>query len=139
MKLSVQIFLALFTSPTILAQLAIIQDPDGWTNLRKAPAGTSDVILKVYEDHVFWYDLEDIEEGQEWISIYLPKNDYSLGQHEPDYIAGFIHKSRLLPLEGLELYLDKDKDFRFEYQLGDFDSTNRYIDRQDGKWIVGRY
>lgn len=134
MKVAIFIFLALFASPTLSAQLAIIQDPDGWTNLRKAPAGKSDVILKVYENHVFWYDIEDIEEGQEWISIYLPKNDYSLGQHKPDYITGFIHKSRLLPLKGLDLY--DGKDFKFEYQLGDFDSTNRYIDRVDGNWIV---
>ena len=115
-------------------QVAIIQDPDGWTNVRKTPDGKSEIILKVHENEVFWYDYEETDQKQDWISIYMPKNDYCLCKSEPNYIVGFIHKSRLLPLE--KLYSYQDKDFSFRYALSDFDSTNRIIDKQDEKWVT---
>lgn len=115
-------------------QVATIQDSDGWTNVRNSPDGKSEIIQRVYENEVFWYDYEETEKEKEWISIYIPKNDYSLGKSEPDYIVGFIHKSRLLPLEKLEGYTGND--FTFEYELIDFDSTNRVIDKQDEKWVI---
>lgn len=115
-------------------QVATIQDPDGWTNVRKAPDGKSEVIHKVYENEVFWYDFEPTDKEQEWISIYIPKNNYSLGKSEPNFIVGFIHKSRLLKLEQLQGY--SGNDFQFDYQLSDFDTANRVIDKQDGKWVT---
>jgi hypothetical protein len=134
MKIVLSIILTVLTFQITFGQVATIQDPDGWTNVRKAPDGKSEVILKVYKNEVFWYDYEKTDQEQEWISIYIPKNDYCLGKSEPNYIVGFIHKSRLLPLEKLNGY--KGNDFTFEYQLSDFDSTNRVIDKLDGKWIT---
>lgn len=118
----------------MFGQVAIIQDPDGWTNVRKAPDGKSEVILKVYENQVFWFDYEEVDQEQDWISVYIPKNNYSLDKSEPNYITGFIHKSRLLPLKKLKEYTGND--FIFEYQLSEFDSTNRIIDRHAGKWVT---
>jgi len=134
MKIILTFILTLLTFQITVGQVATIQDPDGWTNVRKAPDGKSETILKVYENEVFWYDNEEADQEQDWISIYIPKNDYCLGKSEPNYIVGFIHKSRLLPLEKLAGYTGND--FTFEYQLSDFDSTNRIIDKQDGKWVT---
>ncbi|PQB05791.1 hypothetical protein [Aureitalea marina] len=133
MKIVLSIILTVLTIQSSFGQVATIQDPDGWTNVRKSPDGTSEIIQRVYENEVFWYDSEETDQEQKWISIYIPKNDYSLGKSEPGYIVGFIHKSRLLPLEKLQGYTGND--FTFKYELGDFDSTNRIIDKQDGKWI----
>ena len=134
MKIVLSIILTVLTIQISFGQVATIQDPDGWTNVRKSPDGKSEIIQRVYENEVFWYDYEETDQEQEWISIYIPKNDYSLGKNEPDYIVGFIHKSRLLPLEKLQGYAGND--FTFEYELSAFDSTNRIIDKQDGKWIT---
>ncbi len=134
MKIVLTIILTVLTIQISFGQVATIQDTDGWTNVRKSPDGKSEIIQRVYENEVFWYDYEEADQEQEWISIYLPKNDYSLEKSEPSYIVGFIHKSRLLPLEILQVYTGND--FTFEYELSDFDSTNRIIDKQDGKWIT---
>lgn len=134
MKIAVTFILTVLTFQIAVGQVATIQDPDGWTKVRKAPDRQSEIIHKVYENEVFWYDYEPTDQEQEWISIYIPKNNYSLGKSDPNFIVGFIHKSRLLKLEQLEGHAGKD--FNFEYQLSDFDSTNRVIDRQDGKWVT---
>jgi hypothetical protein len=134
MKIVLQIILTVLTVQISFGQVATIQDPDGWTNVRKAPDGKSEVIHKVYENEVFWYDFEPTDKEQEWISIYIPKNNYSLGKSEPNFIVGFIHKSRLLKLEQLQGY--SGNDFQFDYQLSDFDTANRVIDKQDGKWVT---
>lgn len=134
MKIVVTIIFTVLTFQITVGQVATIQDPDGWTNVRKSPDGKSEIISKVYENEVFWYDYEPTDQEQEWISIYIPKNNFSLGKSDPYFIVGFIHKSRLLKLEQLERY--SGKDFKFEYQLSDFDSTNRVIDRQGGKWVT---
>tara|TARA_R110002050_G_scaffold158381_1_gene287659 strand:- start:146 stop:820 length:675 start_codon:yes stop_codon:yes gene_type:complete len=134
MKIVLSIILTVLAIQISFGQLATIQDPDGWTNVRKSPDGKSEIIQRVYENEVFWYDYEETDQEQEWISIYIPKNDYSLGKSEPNYIVGFIHKSRLLPLEKLQVY--SGNNFTFEYELSAFDSTNRIIDKQDGKWIT---
>ena len=134
MKIVLSIILTVLTIEISFGQVATIQDPDGWTNVRKSPDGKSEIIQRVYENDLFWYDYEEADQQKEWISIYIPKNDYSLGKSEPGYIVGFIHKSRLLPLENLQRYTGND--FTFEYELSDFDSTDRIIDKQDRKWIT---
>ena len=134
MKIVLTFILTVLTIQMSFGQVAIIQDPDGWTNVRKAPNGQSEIIQRVYENEVFWYDYETPDREQDWVSIYMPKNDFSLGKSEPNYIIGFIHKSRLIPLEKLERY--SGSDFTFEYKLSDFDSTNRIVDKQDEKWVT---
>lgn len=134
MKIVLTFIFTVFTIQISFGQIAIIQDPDGWTNIRKAPDGQSEIIHKVNENEVFWYDHETTDKEQDWISIYIPKNDFCLGKSEPNYIVGFIHKSRILPLEKLQGY--SGNEFTFEYKLSDFDSTNRIVDRHDGKWVT---
>lgn len=134
MKITLTIILTALTFQFTFGQVATIKDPDGWTNVREAPDGESEIIHKTYVNEIFWYDYETTDIEQDWISIYIPKNDYCLGKSEPNYIVGFIHKSRLLPLEKLESY--QDSDFSFRYVLSEFDSTDRIVDKQEGKWVT---
>ena len=134
MKIILTLILTVLSIQITFGQVATIQDPDGWTNVRKAPDVKSEIILKVYKNEVFWYDYEKTDQEQEWISIYIPKNDYCLEKSDPNFIVGFIHRTSLLPLELLEGY--SGNDFKFEYQISDFDSINRIIDKQNGKWVT---
>ena len=133
MKIVRIIILSVLTFQISFGQVATIQDLDGWANVRKAPDGQSEIILRIYENEVFWYDYEATDKEQDWISIYIPKNDFCLDKSEPNYIVGFIHKSRLLPLEKMKKY--SGKKLVFKYVISDFDSTNRIVDRHEGKWI----
>ncbi len=134
MKIALTIILTVISFQLSIGQVAIIQDSDGWTNVRKAPNGESEIIHEVYENEVFWYDYDANEKEEDWISIYIPKNDFCLGKSEPNYKVGFIHKSRLLPLEVLKSYTGND--FSFEYKLSEFNSANRIVDKQEGKWVT---
>lgn len=134
MRFPLTIILTVLTFQCTIGQVATIQDPDGWTNVRKAPNGQSEITHKIYENEVFWYKHEATGEFQDWISIYIPKNDFCLGKSEPAYTVGFIHKSRLLPLDNLKRY--SGADFSFKYELTEFEAANRIIDKKDGKWIT---
>ncbi len=134
MKRAISIIFFVLAYQLVIGQVAIINDSDGWTNVRKAPDGKSEVIHKIYKNEVFWYDYAPSDKLQDWISVYIPKNKFCLGKNSPDFIVGFIHKSRILPLDSLERY--SGKDFSFEYEMTDFDPTNRIIDKENGKWVL---
>lgn len=134
MKQAIGIVIFVLAFQFTFGQSAIIQDEDGWTNVRKNPDGQSEIIHKIKENEVFWYDYEPTDILQDWVSIYIPKNDFCLGKSEPNFIVGYIHKSRLLPLDSLVIY--EGNDFSFKYSLSDFDTTDRIIDKDDGKWVV---
>ncbi|TRZ45119.1 hypothetical protein [Robertkochia solimangrovi] len=134
MKRALTVMFFLLTFQLVIGQVAIINDPDGWTNVREAPDGKSEVIHRIYENEVFWYDPELSEIQQDWIPIYIPKNKFSFGNSMSNVINGFIHKSRILPLDSLKSY--SGNDFSFEYEIVDFDSTNRIIDKQDEIWVT---
>ena len=128
------LILLITQSINLFGQVAIIKDKDGFTNVRSEPNGKSEIIYKIFDNEVFWYDYEDNVDKNEWIPIFIPKNDYSFCCTDPDWLNGFIHKSRLQPLNELESY--KNSDFKFKYDIQPFDSTNKIIDRQEGKWVV---
>ena len=117
-----------------VGQVAIIRDEDGFTNVRSEPDGQSEVIHKIYNNEVFWYDNEEVDKHQDWVSVYIPKSKYSMGCSGLDALIGYIHRSRLQPLQQLPAY-QKD-DFQFNYILTDFDSTDKIIDRHDGRSIT---
>ncbi len=125
--------LILLIALSTFGQVAIIQDKDGFTNVRKAPNTQSEIIFKILENKVFWYDYEENVDEGDWISIYIPKNDYSFACSDQDYIVGFIHKSRLLPLSKMKPY--NGLDFKFEYEVQPFDSTTRIIERNNNQWV----
>ena len=145
------ILFCLFISYQNLASqlIATIQDPDGWTNVRKAPDGQSEIIHVIQENELFLYNCrngyfshrpseeDSSTEESEWVAVCIPKNDFCLatgaGQF-PIILDGYIHRSRLLPLEQMEEY--HGDDFSFQFQVSEFDPTNRIIDIADDKFVV---
>lgn len=125
-------FLTFYCVIVVFGQVATIRDPNGWTNVRENPDGQSEVKLKVFENEVFWYNLADVESSQEWIEVYIPLNDYCLGESHLQNTVGYIHETKLEPLEKLEPY--SGSEFSFSYTIGEFDPSNRNI-RTDGAWV----
>ncbi len=130
MKARLILLFVAFTSNFVFGQIALIQDKDGYTNVRQEPNSSSSIIHKIYENEVFWYE----DEVQDWISVNIPKNRYSLGCSDSDIVFGWIHKSRLLPLEELEK--PAKEDLQFKYILSEFDPKDRIIDYHDNKWVT---
>lgn len=130
MKNLILLILLLLTAAMATAQVAIIQDKDGYTNVREKPNGQSQVIHKLYSNEVFWYDYDEGRDTGEWVPVYIPKNSFSFSSIYPDYLEGFIHKSRLQPLDKIQPY--KGTDIRFEYHLEPFSLNNRIVDRYNG-------
>ncbi len=124
---------AILTFQVSWGEVAIIQDPDAWTYVREAPDLKSEVIYTLHENKVFWYDQYDLDQKKEWIPISILKNDYSLGCLQERFVMGFIHRSRILPLENIEEY--SGNDFSFEYELGNFDTTNKVIENYNQSGI----
>jgi hypothetical protein len=62
---------------------AVINDSDGYTNVRQEPNTNSPVIFKIYENEKF--SIEEFPNTQNWYRIYNYKDKYE----------GWIHKSRV--------------------------------------------
>jgi hypothetical protein len=69
---------------------AIINDKDGFVNIRKDKNLSSPIVGKIYNDKVFSYDEEDLDKSG-WVRIY--KQDF-----DHNGMEGYIHKSRILSL-----------------------------------------
>lgn len=136
MRIVLSIISILLVIQNLSGQVAIIQDPDGWTNVRKSPNQESEVVHKIYENQVFWFSSELEDQEEEWVSVHIPSNRYSLGGCDDDYnmIDGYIHRSRLMPLEEMKEY--KGEDILFAYKLVKCDLSQRNVNRIDGKWIT---
>ena len=130
MKKLLTIILVILTINSI-AQVAIINDNDGFTNVREKASMSSKVIYKLKDNKVFWYDYSEKNDSSDWVVVYVPKNDFSFGCTDFEFLVGFIHKSRLAPLDKMEEY--KNSNFEFSYILKDFNPDNRIID-----WVNNR-
>ncbi|BDS06805.1 hypothetical protein NT6N_18450 [Oceaniferula spumae] len=71
-----------------LADYGVIQDPDGYTNMRKSGSVKAPVVHKILNHQVFHY-FGRLE--QPWISVNIDTDD---GKR----VSGFVHRSRIMPL-----------------------------------------
>jgi len=133
MKLIITNLILILSVQLCFGQIATISDKDGWTYLRSEPNINSSVLLKVYENEVFWYE-PTVNTETEWVRIHVPKNKFCLGTKKMDNIVGFIHQSRLKRIE--ELNKPDSNEISFTYLLSKFDTNNRVIDKEDNKWIT---
>ncbi len=138
MKKQLLLFL-IFCYSFSYSQLAIIKDKDGYTNVRKENSSKSKIIYKLKENQAFWYnDTAD----KEWVEIYIPKDKFCINQNDDSYISGYIHKSRLQPIQSLSKPLPQEINFNYKFKkfeklnhINDGDET--FVSRIDGKKIWG--
>ncbi|MEP2279518.1 hypothetical protein [Maribacter sp.] len=128
-------FLLLFMAYNTTAQVAIINDKDGFTNVRKVADATSEVIYKLKNNQVFWYGQEDYHsKGVEWIMIEIPKNDFSIECGSLNNLYGYVHKSRIQPINTLAQY--KEIDVQFLYDTKPFSEEDKIIDYQNNHIVT---
>jgi hypothetical protein len=125
------LLLGLLTAPWwVDAQIGMIVDEDGWTNLRATPNWKADILWRIPEDIIFWYDDDAYEADSVWIEVVIPADTLSPGPPtvypEEELVAGYVHRSRIRDLYNLAPYTGKD--FSFKYILEEFDPTGRTID-----------
>ena len=100
MKTPLYICILQFILTAVLAaDFAVINDKDGYTNVRSGKSIKSKVIDKVVDGQVFTAYLVN----QEWVEIFYEK--------EAQQKKGYIHKSRIQYIEKAKTYTGKDLTF----------------------------
>lgn len=88
------LFLSLFFlfSQNLSAQsdLGVINDPDGYTNVRSGKGSQKPIIGKIYEEEVFLFASQQKPSGNWWPVICNCKEGY---------LEGYMHKSRIISIE----------------------------------------
>ena len=104
--------LSFFCTLTIFAEnkLAVINDPDGFTNVRSGQGREFTVIDTINKDEFFYCD--PTEKG-EWIKISVVKYEFKQFKQIEDYIEfkqveGYIHRSRIQFFENLDYKKQKE-------------------------------
>ncbi len=119
---------------TSFGQVAIIQDSDGYSNVRSERNSNSEIVHKLKTDIAFFYSEDYYDKKVEWVKVFIPKNLYSFDC--PDkYLEGYVHKSRIQPLEELKEY-DKEN-FTFKLTDKPFEKKDKIIDYVDQKYVFG--
>ncbi|MDP9047487.1 MAG: hypothetical protein M3N14_05070 [Bacteroidota bacterium] len=98
------VFALILLTTVAKAQLAVINDPDGFVNVRDGKSSNSKIVGKLYNNEAFLFDGES--ENDQWINVFFEgKNllnyNSSANNAERVYVTGYIHKSRLISIESL--------------------------------------
>ena len=105
--MKILLFISLLFAELYQAQICIINDNDGYTNVRDKANQNSKIIGKITEYQAFPIDsyVQDEEnKSKDWIAVKFPinidkKSDFL--KFEGEEKTGYIHKSRMVELENL--------------------------------------
>ena len=144
MKISILTLFLFGLNQLCLAQepsLGIINDPDGYTNIRAGKGTSNEIVDRIQDFELFAYFDEPDEQ---WLRVTVVKCvcDGS-GGYSKD-VKGYIHRSRILDLS--QLNSQQTKEFlkrTFEKELELFESRSNLTDRQSiefrtasNRWVV---
>ena len=127
------LIIMLFSYFGALSQVATIIDKDGYTNVRLHPDKNSEIIFTVKENRVFWVGEEIFDKSNEWTSVYIPKNIYSLACGFNNFFKGYIHKSRIHLFEEMKIY--KKDNINFRYTTKPFTENKKIVEISEEKYI----
>ena len=148
---------SLFSFWNCYSQFGIINDTDGYTNIRKESNANSKIIWKLYDNELFFFN-ENYESDNDWKYIYFLRPIDSLKKKNPNFevgkqfvednrlsTAGFIHNSRVQPLKDLSVKVEtelkenssyfKNESIEFVIERKAFDKTEHEIGRDKGGWV----
>lgn len=110
------------------AQVGLIEDPDGYTNIRKEASSKSEILSRINENEVFFYNPEYMDIDSEWIEVWQDQQKFSkqATDFSTDIIVGFIHRSRLKMLDSLELAKAGHPLLTFEIEKADTSRVFKY-------------
>lgn len=132
--------LILVFSAQAFAQVAIIQDKDGYTNVRKEPNAKSEIIYVLHDDELFEYNIED--DTSKWIKVFIRKNKFDIHPWAKNNdLIGYIHRSRILDIHRLTMnktlcsFKPIVKPFVAKEHIIDYDGQN--AEKIDGRYPFG--
>lgn len=106
---------------------AVINDPDGYTNIRAGKGTSTEIIGKIYDHEVFIYKEKP---NEQWLEVAITK--CACENHESRYfneIKGYVHRSRVLDLRKASDQVVKEKLTKvFNHEL---ELSNRVTDLAD--------
>ena len=128
-------FLSTFAQFGSCIEYGIIKDSDGYTNVRKDSSSKSEIIHTLKKNVVF--EIIETPKTNDWVKIKLIENPYGIGDiNEPkNNKYGFIHKSRIIILNNLDIY--KGNDVQFSIITEPFDPSCRILTKHNGNgWLT---
>jgi hypothetical protein len=139
--MSVLICILLSAPAAVLAEgFGVIDDPDGWVNVRKSPGTKAEVVAKIDSGELLWlYE----EAANDWVKVVYQKGKEKLET------TGFIHGSRIKRLDAMvEIPIASEEATRMTFgrgmikvqvESGEFDvNAHRYTrgdEEGNGDWI----
>ncbi len=126
-------------SQAVYAQFAVINDSDGYTNLRQEDKSTSLVLTQITNKEAFWVYHSDDQQGSEgWKFVAFNRPG------EEKTKEGYIHESRITPIATFKelkpfplsptYFAFSDGETILEIKTGRFDPTAHLIGRHEGGW-----
>jgi hypothetical protein len=113
MKSFTAFILILFLVNTLCAQLAIINDSDGYVNIREGRSKDAKITGRLFDGDLFLATPGD-ESGDDWWNVYYSADPGELEENKLAwylknnltdgkvlYLQGYVHKSRILPVDSL--------------------------------------
>lgn len=151
--MKILLLISIFFFDVCQAQLCIINDKDGFTNVRQKADKNSKIIGKIIEGQVFAIDsfVEDEEnKSEDWIAVKFPTNvdkNLTFVRFEGGEKTGYIHKSRLVELETLPKFemnevnsnqvIHHYKDIEIEIETQVFKKSDHKITQSEkGHYII---
>lgn len=134
-RLLILILYVLSSNMAVGQILSIIEDPDGYTNVRAGKGTQFKVVGKIIDGQIFYHDglLED-----SWYPVYV--------RNEDEYLEGFVHKSRIrelksLPVVGVKKAIPGGRQITgdgidFKLTLKSFDKDEHQCTLEEDKWVV---
>ncbi|MEO1256828.1 MAG: SH3 domain-containing protein, partial [Bacteroidota bacterium] len=120
----------------------VINDPDGYTNIRAGKGTSTDILDKIFDYEVFTY----IEQpNEQWLEVTVTKcaceNDK---KNYSNPVKGYVHRSRISNLSTTNNSILKEKLTKiFNYELELYNNRASLTDRQSNdfkiasnKWVV---
>lgn len=78
MKKLITIITVLFCCNFNYAQIAVINNDNGFIEVRKDPKDNSEIIYTLNNDEVFVYNVSEIGSESDWRTVFISKNKYQL-------------------------------------------------------------
>lgn len=123
---------ALLIKVFLFSQVAIIEDVDGYVNVRSSASVESSMVYQLKKNELFYYDFESYENANEWILVDIKQNKLSiiLNWEKNSDISGYVHRTRIKPLTTLDVLADTE--FKYTLNTKKFDKANHFIKKKDG-------
>lgn len=114
---------------------AVINDPDGYTNIRKGKGTSTEIIDKIFDYEVFTY----IEQpNEQWLEVTVIKCAYE--DYKKSYsntVKGYVHRSRISNLSTIDNSMMKERLTKiFNHELELYNDRNNHSDRQSKEFKI---